>query len=84
MTNNKKFTLIEVIFAAIVAVFLVLTLVKCNKEEDIKPNTEMQGYIWDETHKKPSMAHVIRHLIGHGIHRRQSGCNCKAPNGKSK
>lgn len=44
MKSNKKFTIVEVIFAAAVAVFLVLTLVKCNKEEDIKPNTEIQGF----------------------------------------
>lgn len=40
---------------------------------------KVQGYILDDTRIKPSLAHVVRHLVGHGIHRRASGCTCKAP-----
>ena len=45
---------------------------------------KVQSYIWNDTNKLPSLAHVVRHLVGHGIHRRASGCNCKAPNGNKK
>lgn len=45
---------------------------------------KVQNYIYCDTNKLPSLAHVVRHLIGHGIHRRASGCNCKAPNGNHK
>lgn len=41
-------------------------------------NIDSDDLAYQTGEPRVSLAHTIRSLIGHGIHRKQSGCNCNA------